>query len=75
MSKLFTNWFSGSIKPVREGVYQRRMFGEGYNSSLSYSRWDGKYWCVLEYDKYAASTWRVISHYQDLEWRGLNRKS
>jgi len=36
-----TPWFPGSVKPVREGVYERRM---GSTSMLRYSHWNGAKW-------------------------------
>ena len=61
-----TKWFPHKIKPVREGVYETRYFGNGY------SYWTGKKWgweggtpreAVVFLDRGGAA--------QDKSWRGL----
>jgi hypothetical protein len=38
-----TDWFPGSAKPVRKGVYQRE-YTYGKSKGLQYCYWNGKEW-------------------------------
>lgn len=68
-----TEWFSGSVKPVRAGVYER-MYPAGKSGVVRYSYWSGEHWYTsggtpsiatgaLYYDDVAPR--------QALPWRGL----
>lgn len=68
-----TEWFNGSVKPMRVGVYQRRDWADLEDHGYSY--WDGKNWGVLGDDPDDAMVWaRAITNYPELPWRGLARR-
>ena len=67
-----TQWFDGSVKPVRDGVYQRRTFSGDvlyWQFKDGFWRWGG-----------AVSAYSVVlnepvrSNRQNLPWRGLAQK-
>lgn len=63
-----TLWFDPTIKPVRPGVYERKMPFRG----PSFSFWNGRYWglsCALVSEAVNAAT--VKSGYQFQDWRGV----
>lgn len=63
-----TNWFPAKVKPVRVGVYRRRIPGLG----IRYSWFNGKEWCALaETVEIADRDCNVKSFYQNLCWLGL----
>lgn len=71
MSKKFTPWFSGEVKPARPGVYQRLYpFG-----AVAYSRWNGQNWMLPMQEPFAAEAERIHavcqSHVEGPKWRGL----
>jgi hypothetical protein len=51
-----TEWFDGTVKPVRPGVYQTRC---GYGKIIGYRRWSGKHWCGWWHSLHAASKDRM----------------
>ena len=55
-----TEWYTGKVKPVRDGLYEVKTKSWPYPHVMS---WDNKKWCVRELDVETASP--VI------EWRGL----
>jgi hypothetical protein len=70
----FTDWFPGSAKPVRKGVYQR-VYTYGMAKIPSYCYWDGKQWHAGGLTVDAA-----VRNYEDafmvaprqcLPWRGV----
>ena len=61
-----TDWFDPSVKPVREGLYQREVF-----SNRFYSRWDGARWFIGHHHKTAAAAETQESWYPEAPWRGL----
>jgi hypothetical protein len=63
-----TDWFPASIKPVREGVYQRF---DPQTKAVVYSRWNGKYWCLNSSEFQLAEKAIIRTSYPDLRWRGL----
>lgn len=66
--KHYTQWFFDD-PPVNKGVYQRRVGGE-----ITYSYWDGERWYLTTTDTKRAEAHfkrKVVSHFQDLAWRGL----
>jgi hypothetical protein len=69
-----TPWFPASVKPVREGVYQRL-----YDEGPAFCRWDGRYWHIgiLVQRRYAhmqATIMNIAAPNQDLPWRGLAKE-
>lgn len=44
MTEKLTPWFRGAVKPVRVGVYRRRLTQYG---TMGYSYWDGLKWYGL----------------------------
>lgn len=68
MAHKLTPWFSGRIKPVRPGVYQRK----GLNGTTQWSKWDGRQWLINCVKKENAAKAKVSSFYQTgLPWRGI----
>ncbi len=66
MAKM-TSWFPGDLKPVRPGVYMRKMPWGGYG----YSQWDGSRWYVCAENVAAATCVTKVSATQDAPWKGL----
>ena len=68
-----TPWFHASIKPVRQGVYQRDMGATGRGT---FSYWDGERWygwgftVAIAKNNYA----HTPSAVQDAPWRGLAKR-
>ena len=68
----YTPWFAGTIKPVREGVYQRKIS----NIVKCYCYWDGEQWFLGSKSFYLAYLEPMLSINQDgFEWRGLRREA
>lgn len=66
-----TKWYDGAIKPVRVGLYERRL-----NRLVSWSYWNGKYWGLLNSSaKFAVSMKLTRSVYKNLQWRGVTEKA
>jgi len=65
-----TDWYPGTTKPVRVGVYERTT-PRGY---LLWSRWDGRHWRIHWYDFDLAAREKFCSGFQELPWRGLTEK-
>jgi len=63
-----TQWFDGSVKPVRDGVYERKYPDEVRSVYCKFV--DGKWWRG-GWDIEEASRIRTISDYQNDPWRGL----
>lgn len=63
-----TLWFPGHVKPVREGVYERRI---GNNSV--YSLWDGVWWRTCKNNPHEAACQASISWWPDAPWRGVEK--
>ena len=66
-----TPWFDGSIKPVREGVYQRMLGRDFYWSRFENGEWYAC-WALSKFSE-AART-RVVSPLQKRSWRGLTKE-
>jgi hypothetical protein len=62
-----TPWYPGDIKPVREGVYQRKSLYGTY-----YSMFKNRQWYAGVLDPNHANDICNPSAYQSLMWRGLN---
>lgn len=65
-----THWYSGKVRPVRPGVYQRLT----YDFQTMYSHWNGTFWGVNEYTAFHAWLGKQRkSLYQRHDWRGLTK--
>lgn len=70
----YTSWFPGSVRPLREGLYQKKL-----ERGTAYSYWDGFYWYAFTLDK-ATAIWyheRGLKSGDQLrrDWRGLSEPS
>lgn len=68
-----TDWFPGSVKPVRKGVYQREYI-YGKAKVPYYCYWDGKQWYAGAHTVDGAVKEfliRFVSPGQSLRWRGV----
>lgn len=75
MSKKFTPWFPGDVKPVRKGVYQQI---SGIGREVGYQYWDGYFWFAWDEEK--AGALREYKHgyracTQNDKWRGLTEEA
>lgn len=61
-----TDWIPGELKPVRVGVYKRRIHGERF-----YSWWDGDWSVMCSQKNIAKKNKDMRSSFQDLPWKGL----
>jgi hypothetical protein len=68
-----TDWFPGSTKPVRKGVYQRE-YTYGKSKQIQYCYWNGKEWdmgqSTVEEAMWYAKVF-ISSPRQQLPWRGV----
>jgi hypothetical protein len=72
MSTSLTDWFPGSTKPTRKGVYERYDTGTTMcDGRPNFSKWDGAKWCSSEVTAESAARNNWASYEQDLPWRGL----
>ncbi len=63
-----TDWYPGSIKPVRAGVYQRRC-----NGVILYAYFNGHVWSMGSQALTDAMNLKIwIAKNQTSEWRGLD---
>ena len=67
MKEKLTEWFDGSEKPVKRGIYQRKFSTE----RIVFSKWNGREWLYSWGNAGGANqaTWKSAA--QDLPWRGL----
>lgn len=61
-----TNWFPGSVKPVRVGVYKRL-----YKRAMKYCKWDRERWYWNQNTVEHAAMEDCMSWNQNLAWCGL----
>ncbi len=67
-----TPWFDGKLKPVRNGIYQRKP--RSSHAEFWWSKWEDTHWnAVCELREFAERT-TDHSIVQDLEWRGVCQK-
>lgn len=70
-----TPWFNGMEHPVREGVYERRLYDYHNGEELIvYSYWDGQQWFVGAYvpqDAMVAAERYGPTMTLHREWRGI----
>ncbi len=55
-----TPWYPGTVKPVRDGYYQRRLNGKFL---LYKAYWDGVSWRSTD----------CVGYHQNLPWRGVTK--
>lgn len=68
-----TDWFPGSVKPVRVGVYQRE-YSYGKSKGIHYCYWNGRGWGLGEHSVEQAMTHEIdfmVAPRQYLPWRGV----
>lgn len=70
-AKKLTPWFSGDVKPVHVGVYEREAFK---GSCGKYSYWNGRRFFIGDTSPLHAVKWRSASFNQSARWRGLARR-
>lgn len=63
-----TDWISGDLKPVRDGMYQRD-YNDG--SNILYCRFKNGQWILGKKDLNFAAAQTSISAWQNELWRGL----
>ena len=64
-----TNWISGDLKPVRDGVYQRK---SNHVDRVIYAKFKDGYWFCWNHSPELASKSNFIAIDQHLSWRGLS---
>ena len=70
----YTPWFNGSVKPVRDGVYQR-LYYEGTNQEgVVYCEFRGGFWRVQHASVRMAAGEPYKSFMFNVKWRGLTTK-
>jgi hypothetical protein len=70
-----TQWFPGSIKPARAGVYERDdSKTDMANGNPGYAYFDGKRWRAQSNSVRLAAVRVLDSSHQRLPWRGLADK-
>lgn len=70
---ILTDWFPGSVEPVRKGVYEREYI-YGKATITSYCHWDGKYWFMGKGTVEGAEACLqsgLVAPKQSLRWRGV----
>ncbi len=68
-----TDWFPGSAKPVRKGVYQRE-YTYGKSKQIRYCYWNGKEWSMGAHTVEQAMRHEhafMVAPRQWLPWRGV----
>jgi hypothetical protein len=70
-----TEWFPGSVYPVRNGVYQRNFGWTGNGERPQYCKFEDGEWFAFgaTVELAAEQTFTVPNHW--LEWRGLGKPS
>lgn len=68
MSKKLTPWFPGDVKPVRDGVYERRSNIDGM---AYFSLYRGGDWWQMTSSFFTSVNSKFRSDRQSLPWRGL----
>jgi len=72
MKKQMTDWFSPSIKPVHEGVYEVRFVF--MPDGCLYARWNGKKWSNASIRKDGVTLNDFKCAEQKKLWRGFTEK-
>ena len=69
MTRKYTPWFPGCIKPSRPGIYQQK---SGDGKLIGYQRWDGGMWhSWCHTPEFAARVGPAAIEFQNDPWRGL----
>jgi hypothetical protein len=71
---ILTDWFPGSAKPVRKGVYLRQYPHFSKTTVPQYCYWNGKEWGLGEHTVEQAMTHEIVfmvAPRQCLPWRGV----
>ena len=63
-----TKWYSGDVKPVRKGFYERKCIASGWPGK--YSFWDGEKW-LSGTNHLSIPYKKIASCHQQLPWRGV----
>lgn len=67
-----TPWFSGTVKPVRVGVYERLYTTRVTARKVFYCYWNGIRWSHAANSIETAEEFKhIASADQDLSWRGV----
>jgi hypothetical protein len=69
-----TDWFHGSTKPVRKGVYQRQYPYYAKTAAIQYCYWNGKEWGLGNFtveDAMRDAQAFIPAPRQHLPWRGV----
>lgn len=70
-----TEWFPGSVKPVRSGVYERQ-YKYGKSHIYRFNNWNGQFWGMSSFNPHdAAKFGEEAAPNQSLFWRGLKEKA
>ena len=69
-----TPWFSGNVKPVRDGVYERDYGGKGEPAHIVFGRFSGGLWMCGDKTAERAALEVCATSFQDEPWRGLAEK-
>ena len=68
----YTPWFDGSVKPVRDGVYETDSLG---SKKACYQHWNGIFWGLASTSPFIAFARKDdMSSFQNDKWRGLKTK-
>jgi hypothetical protein len=62
-----TDWFDGSVVPVRDGVYERLLLG----GKIVYSKFKNGHWRAYDGTIHLAEKQAIRSNWQQLPWRGI----
>lgn len=67
-----TKWFGGSVKPVRDGVYQRHYDLDTREPKILYCKFENGVWWINRKTLEGALNVSMESPFQDsIPWRGL----
>jgi hypothetical protein len=68
--KKTTKWYPGDVRPVRDGLYQRKM-----GDQIFWSKFENGWWRSGGGRKEFAVSSQYSSPYQNLAWRGLKKEA
>lgn len=68
-----TNWYPGTVKPKRIGLYERNI--KFWHTKIRWSFWNGRFWGGWAGSKaFAVANQNYRSTTQEAPWRGLAAK-
>ena len=70
----YTPWFDGSVKPVRDGVYQRIYDEDTRHETVQHCKFSRGVWRVCARYAEDAEKHDECSGLQELKWRGLTTR-